>query len=60
MRRGEKSTPIRELLRQNPRMLVKSIVTAFADRGMTVDPNLSYAGKGKQRRSTDDKRRYKL
>ena len=40
--RGQKSSAIRELLEQNPKMPVKDIVSTLAGRGIKVNSNLVY------------------
>jgi hypothetical protein len=45
--RGQKSEAIRQLLKQNPRMPVKEIVSTLAVRGLKVNPNLVYGLKTK-------------
>jgi hypothetical protein len=44
---GRKSAAIRALLTENPKMPVKDIVAALADKGMKVNPNLVYFVKGR-------------
>ena len=44
-----KSEEIRQLLRANPKMPVKEIVSTMADRGLKVTDNLVYFLKGKMK-----------
>lgn len=44
-----KSEEIRQLLRANPKMPVKEIVSTMAGRGLKVTPNLVYFLKGKMK-----------
>jgi hypothetical protein len=46
---GSKSAAIRALLTENPKIRVKDIVAALADRGMKVNPNLVYFVKGRMK-----------
>jgi hypothetical protein len=47
-----KSATIREILNRNPKTTVKEIVSACAERGITVQPNLVYLIKSKMKDKT--------